>query len=207
MLDRYYHNPDETACSSFRSGGYVSDGMIPGGQNNDIAMADLPPFLRVLLVTDGTVTKSLEAYYWEPVAVDTLDQRLIRAESPIGWLHVEEGEDILIREVHLRGENSNDIYVSAFSVIRPAIIPVDLRQNVLDQGLGVGVLICDSGLESYRELLEITADHNLEQHPDHETLHSVDYDMIHRTYRIIIGGEPGILITETFPWKLYRQSK
>ena len=36
----------------------------------------LPPLLRILLVTDGTVTKTLEAYYWERISVDQLAQAL-----------------------------------------------------------------------------------------------------------------------------------
>lgn len=32
----------------------------------------LPPFLRVLLITDGTVTQSLEAYFADPIEVVVL---------------------------------------------------------------------------------------------------------------------------------------
>ena len=40
----------------------------------------LPPVLRTLLLSDGTVTKFLEAYYQEPIRVKTL----FHAEAPPG---------------------------------------------------------------------------------------------------------------------------
>ena len=52
------------------------------------AMADLPPFLRSLLITDGTVTKTLEAYFWEPVQVQVLKQQELRITERIDALAV-----------------------------------------------------------------------------------------------------------------------
>src|SRR5262245_31461994 len=37
---------------------------------DDHQFAGLPPLLRALLLTDGTVTKVLEAYLWEPIRVE-----------------------------------------------------------------------------------------------------------------------------------------
>jgi len=65
------------------------------------------------------------------------------------------------------------------------------------------VLIRDSGLESYREVLEVgiepgdtSGDATLPRRSD----------LVFRTYRIIIGGEPVILITESFPLDLYEEN-
>jgi len=156
--------------------------------------------LRALLVTDGTVTKILEAYFWEPVEVVTLQQEFVCAERPIDWIGVQQGDQVLIRQARLSGAETTNLYATAFSVIRPGLIPENFRQRLIDREIGIGVLIRDSGLESYREVLEV----GLESKPGREDGNaSGRSELVFRTYRIIIEGEPVILITESFPIELY----
>lgn len=205
MLETYYAKTESGILARpFRCEGYVRDGTIPKGNHEDVLMDKLPPFLRTLVVTDGTVTKSLEAYYWEPIRVDTVDQELTTAASSLEWLHIEKGEEILTRQVRLVGENSGKIYACAFSVIRPDHIPGDLRQRLIDREIGIGVLIRDSGLETYREVLEVGVDQGMASCYMNQLDDPSNHDLVFRTYRIFMGGKPTILITETFPWALYQ---
>jgi chorismate-pyruvate lyase len=197
MVYRYYDQPpDQQVPNLFRCEGFVRDGRIPNRQGEDLPIHRLPPFLRALLVTDGTVTKMLEAYFWEPVEVQTLEQGLITAERPIAWLNVSAGDEVLIRRARLQGTASDTHYANAFSVIRVELIPKPFRQRLIDREIGIGVLIRDSGMESYREVLEVGI-----EPPDGAS--PTDSDRIFRTYRIIIGARPVILITESFPLALY----
>ena len=193
MVERYY---DKTTlpggANRFRSGGFLRDGALARKGGQRLPLADLPPFLRALLVTDGTVTKILEAYFWEPVEVRTLEQDFRTAERPVDWIQVSAGDRVLIRQARLIGGDSGRTYAEAFSVIRADLIPAAFRQRLIDREIGIGVLIRDSGLESYREVMEI----GVEQAED-------GGERIFRTYRIIIEGEPVILITEGFPLALY----
>ncbi len=193
MVERYY---DKSALSEeanrFRTEGFLRDGALTRACGRRLPLAELPPFLRALLVTDGTVTKILEAYFWEPVEVRTLEQDFWTAERPVDWLGVGAGDKILIRLAHLQGIDSGRSYAEAFSVIRADLIPAAFRQRLIDREIGIGVLIRDSGLESYREVMEIGIDH-----PD------PGEERVFRTYRIIIAGAPVILITESFPLALY----
>lgn len=193
MVERYYDksNPSQEA-NRLRTEGFLRDGVLIRAGGQPMPLAQLPPFLRALLVTDGTVTKILEAYFWEPVEVRTLEQDFWTAERPVDWLKVRTGDNILIRLAHLQGIDSGRTYAEAFSVIRPDLIPASFRQRLIDREIGIGVLIRDSGLESYREVMEIGIDH-----PDPGEEH------VFRTYRIIIAGAPVILITESFPLALY----
>ncbi|MGD8590976.1 MAG: chorismate pyruvate-lyase family protein [Chromatiales bacterium] len=205
MLERYYKKNTEASIKQpFRCEGYVQGGVLTNDQQEDILMEKVPPFLRTLIVTDGTVTKTLEAYYWEPVSVDVLEQGLTQAKLPIPWLEVEQGEDVLIRKVHLRGVNSGKIYTSAMSVIRPSVIPLEQRKRLLDRSIGIGALIRDTGLESYRELLEVGLEHSLAYMHIDDIAKPKFLDLVYRTYRIFMGGKPALLITETFPWNLYK---
>jgi len=191
MVERYYDRPSgQAAAVPFRCDGFLRDGVIAGADGGTVPLARLPPFLRSLLVTDGTVTKILEAYFWEPVLVDTLAQGLVTAERDIPWVEVAAGDEVLTRQAQLRGTDSGRRYADAFSVIRIERIPETFRQRLIDREIGIGVLIRDSGLESYREVLEVgvAAGTGAE---------------VFRTYRIIIDHAPVILITETFPVALY----
>jgi chorismate-pyruvate lyase len=193
MVERYYGKPSgRDVPAPFRCDGFQRGGDIPRLGGGGLPLAGLPPFLRALLVTDGTVTKILEAYFW---AVDTLAQDLKTAERDIPWVEVAAGDQVLVRQAQLRGTDSGKVYATAFSVIRTERIPPAFRQRLIDREIGIGVLIRDSGLESYREVMEIGAE-------DVDT-QAIGDERVFRTYRIIIDGVPVILITETFPLAFY----
>jgi chorismate-pyruvate lyase len=192
-MRRYYgRSLDDPSESPFRCDGYLPGGAIRDARGLRLPLADLPPFLRALLVTDGTVTKILEAYFWEPVAVDTLEQRFEDAVAPVPWIGVACGDRCLVRDARLRGVHSGRAFAEAFSLIRTELIPADFRRRLIDREIGIGALIRDSGLESYREVLDV----GLERSDD-------GVESVFRTYRIIIDGHSVILITESFPLALY----
>lgn len=194
MVDRYYRRPlPNSGPNPFRCQGFVRNGTIANAGGAPLSIESLPPFLRALLVTDGTVTKALEAYFWEPVVVDTVRQDFTEAADEIPWIEVITGDQVMVREALLRGDDSGNHYARAFSVIRSELIPASFRQRLVNREIGIGVLIRDSGLESFREVMEV----GVEPEP-------VDGNRaLFRTYRIIIDGKPVILITETFPLALY----
>ncbi|NKN32940.1 chorismate--pyruvate lyase family protein [Marichromatium bheemlicum] len=193
-MHRYYGRPNPApAQSNFRCDGFLRDGRLHAASGASIALAELPPFLRALLVTDGTVTKILEAFFWEPVTVDTVEQRFEHATAAVDWIAVGAGERCLVRDARLRGNDSGRSFAEAFSLIRTDLIPADFRQRLIDREIGIGVLIRDSGLESYREVLDVGLVED-----------GATPSAVYRTYRIIIARRPVILITEYFPLTLYR---
>jgi chorismate-pyruvate lyase len=202
MVQRYYDKPPGSQVHTpFSSEGFLRGGTIPRRGGGEMYISDLPPFLRALLVTDGTVTKILAAYFWEPVEVRTLQQEFTAAERRIEWIHVDANDRVLIRRALLRGVDSARVFASAFSVIRTELIPATFRQRLIDREIGIGVLIRDSGLESYREVLEVGVEPARTGDDDSTSCG----EQVFRTYRIIIDQRPVILITESFPLPLYRK--
>ncbi|MBK1705959.1 4-hydroxybenzoate synthetase [Halochromatium glycolicum] len=194
LVDRYYRRPlPDSGPNPFQCQGFVRNGTIANAGGEPLPIETLPPFLRALLVTDGTVTKALEAYFWEPVVVDTLRQEFIVAADEIPWIAVKPQDQVLVREALLRGSDTGKHYAQAFSVIRTALIPSSFRERLINREIGIGVLIRDSGLESFREVMEV----GVEPEPIEGAR------ALYRTYRIIIDGRPVILISETFPLELY----
>lgn len=168
---------------------------------SEIDLSLLPAFLRVLLITDGTVTNILEAFFWQSIQVENLGQRQIFLREPVALLDAESGDGVLEREVRLIGVHSNTPYVFARSLIRLEVLPEALRESLLQGKIGIGELLRNSNLETYRELIEIGE----RQDPVAEqSLGKVDLPLIYRLYRISLDHQPAMLIAEYFPQEVYQ---
>ena len=152
-----------------------------------INIRSLPPFLRTLLVADGTVTKSLEAFFWEKVNVETVAQNDHELGQNIESIGANTGDHVLKREVTLCGETTEKIYAYATSYLKLETLDPEVKDSLLDGKIGIGELLREIGLETYREIIDI----------------GEAKEMIYRTYIIHIGGHPIIQITEHFPLDCY----
>src|SRR5262245_26926616 len=85
--------------------------------------ADLPPFLRVLLVTDGTVTRSLEAYFLEPIEVRVLAHAETPSEEGHPEIDAARGDSVLERRVVLCGQASRRVFAFAESIFAIDRVP------------------------------------------------------------------------------------
>ena len=175
----------------FKSHGYVPGGIVTNSKNEALHMERLPAFLRTLLVADGTVTKSLEAYFWEQVEVENLGQAPVTLQEAIPALDLHAGDTVLERRVRLQGVESGRVFAHAHSLIKLEALPEHLRDDLQQGRIGIGELLRERGLETYREILDVG-------HAD------ASAESLYRTYRIVIQHQPAILITETFPCSVYR---
>lgn len=174
----------------FRTRGFVEGGIIQNAADISIDIGALPPFLRTLLVADGTVTKSLEAFFWEKVDVETLDQHDQILDIAIPTINANIGDHVLKREVQLRGTESDHTYAYASSYLRTEKLGGEIKENLLAGKIGIGELLREIGLETYREIIDL----------------GQDSETVFRTYVIHIGGEPTIQITERFPLSVFDTS-
>ena len=152
---------------------------------------------RILLVTDGTVTNLLEAYAGEHVAVVKLQQETEPAPHTLADLDVRAEDEILRREVLLRGRESGRTLVYALSYIVPSRLDPALRQGLLDSVKPIGRLLEENRVETFREILsagrEPAAGMGIHFGIGRDAL------MVSRTYRIVVAGRPVMRITERFP--------
>ncbi len=144
---------------------------------------DLPPFLRALLVADGTVTRLLSAYFAEDIAINTLQQSEFSMPMPLAHLRLTTGQPAFIRQVELLGGLSDRRYASAISLLNPMLMDAGLFHELIDENVGMGEVLRNSARGSYREVLDIRR--------QSETT-------VTRTYAVILSGQPAILISETF---------
>jgi len=181
--------------------GYVPGGMIVNSNRENLDIESMPAFLRVLLITDGTVTKSLEAFYWERVLIDQLGQETVAMPADFRWMGGLAGEPVLDRTVRLRGESSGTVYAYAHSILRLKALPEPLREDLVAGKIGIGEILRERGLETYREVLDIGRKFD----ESRAAVFGVAKcgEIIYRTYRVSIRNEPTMFITEEFPYRLY----
>lgn len=182
----------------FKSHGYLPEGTITNTQGQTLDIAAMPAILRTLLVTDGTVTKTLEAYFWEPVSVTNLKQDEIIAAKAMDFLECPQGEPLLDRRISLLGQSSKTLYAHAHSLIRLEMLPKAICADLKAGLIGIGEILRETGLETYRELVDLGA----ESTNDINKL-GQNTQTIYRSYRIMIAHKPVILVTEKFPCSVY----
>ena len=169
---------------------------------NDLDFSLLSPLLRTLLVTDGTVTRFLEAYFLEPVKIERILQEEVTLEADLPTLDLVRGNTVLKRQVLLCRNSTKEVYTFAESFIRLDRLWPELRDDLLEGRLGMGELLRDRRMETYRELLSYGKENTGPLSPlfkigEDETLFS-------RSYRIFNRQHPTILISEKFPERCFQ---
>ena len=180
----------------FTSSGYLETGTLTSQSGQTLDFNHLPPFLRTLLTTDGTVTKSLESFFWEPVKVENLGQQRATLTTDEALINRKAGQQVLRRNIQLRGNNSQKIYAKAASLICIEMLEPEIAHSLEEGKMGIGELLRECGLETYREILDVG------EFGGDKTDTSCGRE-IWRTYRIVIGHQPVIQVTETFPLAVY----
>ncbi len=169
--------------------------------SREINIAQLTPFQRALIVTDGTVTRLIEAYTLAPVEVVILRQAKQTLCSDHTWLELPAGTHVIAREVALQtpatGNYTPKTQAYATSLIVPQHLPKGILDGLESDPAGLGGILQNSGLETRRELLwcccEITRD------LPEAIAHLEGKPLLSRTYRIFANKKPIMLITEQFP--------
>jgi chorismate-pyruvate lyase len=163
---------------------------------DEAAIATLDPFLRVLLFTDGTVSRTLEAHTLSHVTVEPVDQTTTTGSGTTArYLEVPETMECIRRRVTMHIADTPLVAVWAESHLIPPRLPADFVGVLGDTSQGIGGSLQRMKLESYRELLLFGFDTpprwgNEERPQAPPTLT--------RLYRIITQGLPTLLIRETF---------
>ena len=162
-----------------------------------VNLRTLTPFQRALVSIDGTVTKFIEAYTLEPVESLLLHQQTQQLPTAHPWLELATHSEVIARQVLLRGRYSATVYAYAVSLLAPTRLPPHLLHDLAKEPAGLGRVLLNSQIENRREILwygrETIADlpADIARYTGHE--------FISRTYRILAGGQPLMLINEKFP--------
>ena len=157
----------------------------------------LSPFQRALLTIDGTVTKFIEAFAMEPVDVRLLSHEARQLLVDHEWLEAPAGSSVVAREVVLTGRYRGDVYSYAPSLLVTDRLPEAVQAELVTNPGGLGKILIAARVESRREILWYGRERLEETPPGVAGLRPGEF--ISRTYRIISGGQPIMLINEKFP--------
>lgn len=148
---------------------------------------------HVLLSTDGTVVRLLEGCFGEPIRLaDHVQCTRPAAPTDPAELELSEDETVLHRKVLLQGRRTGGNYVSADSLIAIDRLDPPVRDALLSTSLPIGKILVEHRVESFREILRIGR-----TRAQRSGMASGE-ELLFRTYRIVIGGRPAMLITEEF---------
>jgi len=188
--------------SYFKSSGHLGESQIKTDSGYLLDIKTLPPFLRTLLVMDGTVTKSLSAWFWEPVKVEAFQNQLEIVTEPIENLGIKSGSKILRREVSLIGKDTQKTFACARSIVSMQHLPENIGRQLEKGKMGIGELLQEQDVETYRDIFSINFFTEIEKNKD-ELLNSLSGEIVSRSYQIRVNGISAIMVTEYFPVSLY----
>ncbi|HSR51947.1 MAG TPA: chorismate pyruvate-lyase family protein [Acidobacteriota bacterium] len=157
----------------------------------------LTPFLRVLLEIDGTVTRFIEAFTQEGIAVLKLGQGRLVLPDRVDFLEMEAGLEVTTRQVLLWGRESRRIYAYGSSLIVPERLSEEARRMLAHPQEGLGRIMRKTRMETYREILWKYREYTDVLPEAIRPLASMG--LVSRTYRILCGGKPIMAINEKFP--------
>lgn len=158
----------------------------------------LTPVQRALLSCDGSFTLLLTALLGREVKVALIEQSVDRLSRRDEALGIEAGAQVLNRNVRLYIEQESNI-VYASSVIAIERIPAPIATDLLGGNETIGRILRKHRLETFRELV----DWGTAPLPEDAWGHFPAIEMMYRSYRIVSGGTPVMLVTEFFDCRTF----
>jgi chorismate-pyruvate lyase len=168
-------------------------------------LTGLSRFQKILLITDGTVTKLLEHYVDETIIVHKLHETIQRGVNTFPTTYpssIKTPLDVLRREICLQGELTGKNWIYAESTIFIDHLSADFRYDLLESNLPIGKLWIKYRLETYKNILS-TQQEKAQTLAPYFSIEPQD-SMISRTYSVSSKQKIIMMITEKFPLAFFR---
>jgi chorismate-pyruvate lyase len=166
-------------------------------QLNGIDFGTLGLLPRLLLISDGTLTDIVEAAFLEPIGLKKIDTETVQTTEPVEELQLAAGSSLMRRRILLRGETTGTTYVYAETLIALDALDSRFREDLVNSTHPLGRLWVMHKLETRKEILRVWP------RPAGELGERfgmpAEAPFVARSYRVISGGRPIMLITECFP--------
>ena len=169
------------------------------GQAGRRVLVESPPgtLQQVLLTTDGSVGRILEVYADEPIEVEKLEQHSAASGDPEPALELAADDQRLWRRVILHGGRTRRSFIYAEVLAALERLHPTVRSGLLETPAPIGKLLTTVRAETLREVL--TAGREPAGPVGAHFGIREDEELFTRTYRIVSGGRPMMLISEKFP--------
>lgn len=162
----------------------------------------IPGLARVLLATDGSITRILEAYTQGPVKIVTIDGAEIQANADLAKeLNIQVGSKVTHRVVKIV-DVEGEALIFAESFIPLFRLPDTVKKDLTHADIPIGKILAKHNLETRRELRKIWVE------PANKKITQIfkvkpNHLFLCRTYDIIYKNKILMKITEKFPHDLF----
>jgi chorismate-pyruvate lyase len=153
--------------------------------------------LRILIATNGTLTRILGIVANDEIVVQIVEQQVHGMAPRIPGLEQLPSSRVLQRQILLKGRSSGHPFVAAESLIAIDLLPPAITTSLTKTERPIGEVIAASYLETFKEAAKVW----IGQPPGwlaHTGYQNSEPRIVARRYRIITGGQPVIIITEYF---------
>ncbi len=151
--------------------------------------------LRILIATNGTMTRMLKALANEEIVVDIIKQQIHDDPPEIPELEGSAMGRVLQRDILLRGRTSGNAFVAAESLIAIDLLPRAIMTSLTETDRPIGEIMASSHIETFKEEAKVWTG----KAPSWLALDGYENSLteaIARRYRVIAGGQPVMIITE-----------
>lgn len=163
----------------------------------NIDVKQLKPLQRIILTSNGTVTKLLEDLLGEQLTVVKLHETVAVHEQAIPYLELPAQHEVIQRKICLQGKNSGINWLYAESIIVTERLESSFRDDLLESQIPIGNLWSKHRLETFKEILPPF------QQPAGELAQYFSIEpqqlLLGRTYRVFSRQQPVMMLTEKFP--------
>ena len=153
--------------------------------------------LRILIASNGTLTRILGIVADDEIVVQIVEQQLHDEAPRIPGLEQLPSGRVLQRRILLKGRSSGHSFVAAESLVAVDLLPRAITTSLTTTDRPIGEIMAASSLETFKEAAEVW----IGQPPDWLVLagcRNSESKIVARRYRVIAGGQPTIIITEYF---------
>jgi chorismate lyase len=153
--------------------------------------------LRILIATNGTLTRILNVVANDEMVVQIIKQQIHHVAPKIPEFEQLASGRVLQRHILLRGRSSGNPFVAAESLIAIDLLPPAITTSLTKTDCPIGEVMAASCLETFKEAAKVW----IGELPG--WLATAGYQnsqprTVTRRYRIITGGQPVLIITEYF---------
>lgn len=157
----------------------------------------LSPAHKILLTTDGSITRILEALSGGAVSIETMAQRVVRAGAVAKVLRVKKEDEVNYRVVNIR--SSGRVLAHAISHTPLKRLKREFRGDIMKKDVPIGVIMSRLKIEARREIRNFGV---LRANEDAAKIFGIPKGslVLKRNYNIIHTGRVLMNITEIFPY-------
>ncbi|AJQ92876.1 chorismate--pyruvate lyase family protein [Gynuella sunshinyii] len=163
----------------------------------DINLHQVGLIPRILLTANGTLTHILESCFLELIEVQKVMQGTELMPFNESYLQVPEPENLLVRRILLRGEESRRHYIYAESFVFCDRVSESVRQQLTHTDTPIGKVLNQHGIESFKRFVDYRCE-PAGKLGEYFGMQATD-SLFSRTFLVFSEHRPIMVITEKIP--------